>query len=356
MKNTLFASIVFYVISVMLCTSCGDSAGIKEKLTGQTAMIHKEKTAAPVPVKVITASAGEFISSSNYVGRVEPSKSAVVLSQYPGTLVELNVEKGSKVTKGTVIAKIDSESLRSAYEIAKSSLAQAEDGYERLEKVYGNGSVTEVKMVEIRTKLDQARAAEKAARQALEQCEIKAPFSGVIGELYCHKGEMLTAAAPIVQILDIGSVEIHFSVPEKEYSHISLGDKAEVEIPALERTVAGSVAVKGISASALSHAYDFTLKNIDESNLLIPGMVCKVRVVSASDKLIVIPASAVMTDMEGRYVWGVDFEDKVCKRYVTVNGYADKGVVLSGGIEEGDRIIVEGSRKVSTGMKVKAEE
>lgn len=356
MKRTIIASFLICGAAMMLCTSCADKEKVKEKLAQQAAYLHKTQTADPVTVKVITAGSEEFTSSSNFVGRVEPSKSALVISPYPGTLLELNAVKGRKVAKGTVIAKVDSESLRSAYEIAKSTLEQAQDGYDRVEKVYGNGSVTEVKMVEIRTKLEQAKAAEKAARQALDECEIKAPFSGVIGEVYCQKGELLTAAAPVVQILDVESVEIHFSVPEKEYSHIALGDKAEVEIPALDRTVTGSVAVKGISASPLSHAYDFTLKNIDDSRSLMPGMVCKVRVKSESDSMLVIPASAVMTDMEGRYIWGVDENDKVCKTYVTVGGYADKGIIVSEGIEEGDRIIVEGSRKVSTGMKVKVEE
>ena len=336
------------------------AAAISSILAGcankETILGSSHKKAEPVPVKVLTVSRTAALSSTSYVGRVEPSKSALVLNEFPGTLEEMKAVKGRRISKGDIIAKINSETVKSAYDIAKATLEQAEDGYVRAEKVYGSGSVTEVKMVEIRTQLEQARAAEKAARQALEDCSIKAPFSGVVGEVYVQKGEHVSAAAPLVQILDVESIEIHFSVPESEYSSISAGDTAAIEIPALNRNVEGIIAVKGISASVLSHAYDFTIKSISDSKSLMPGMVCKIRLQSEGDESIIIPASAVMTDMLGRYIWGVTSDDKVCKTYVTVGGYADKGVIISEGLEEGDRVIVEGSRKVSTGMDVKAEE
>lgn len=311
---------------------------------------------SPIPVRILTVSADSVEMGTNYIGRVEPSKSAVVLGRFPGTIEALYAVKGKKVTKGTVLARINSEAVKSAYEIASAALKQAEDGMARAEQVYAVGSITEVKMVEIRTKLEQARAAEKSAREAIENCVVKAPFSGIIGDVYCNVGENVIAAAPIVQILDVDGVEIHFNVPESEYAGIDSGSKAEIEVPALERTVSGTVAVKGASASALSHAYDFTVKDISDPSGMMPGMVCRIRIRNNGKSSIVIPATAVMTDMQGRYIWGVTSEDKVCKTYVTVGGYAGKGVIISHGLSAGDRVIVEGSRKVSTGMKVKAVE
>lgn len=320
---------------------------------------HSDESASeqePVLVRTINVTPTADIIGSTYVGRVEPSKSTVLLSRFSGTVDNLEAVKGRRVTKGTVLATVNSETVNSAYEIAKASLEQAEDGYARASKVYESGSVTEVKMVEIRTQLEQARSAEKSARQALEECKIIAPFTGVIGDVNIHKGERVTAAQPVIQILDVESVEIHFNVPEGEYASIELGAKAAVEISALNRKVTGTVAVKGVSASALSHAYDFTLKNISDSYQMMPGMTCKVRIENVENSSFVIPASAVMTDMEGRYVWGVTGGDTVSKVYVTVSGYSGNGVVISDGLAEGDKVITEGSSKVSTGMKVKTQE
>lgn len=341
---------------VVFCTGCAEGEKVKARIEQEAAMFRKSSEPDIPIVSVITVAASGNESALDYVGRVEPSKSAVVLNRLPGTLEELNVLKGRRVSRGAVIARVSSETVRSAYDIAKATLDQAEDGFARVEKVYGTGSVTEVKMVEVRTQLEKARAAEKSAREALEDCTIKAPFSGVVGEVFCQQGEHVDVAAPLVQLLDVESVEIHFNVPEAEYSRIQIGDTAEVEVKALGKVVSGTVAVKGVTASPLSHSYDFTIKGISDAVSLMPGMVCKVSVKSEGEDVFVISASSVKTDMEGRYVWAVGSDDTVCKKYVTVGGYAGSGVVITEGLEEGDRVIVEGSRKVSTGMKVKTEE
>jgi len=335
--------------------SCVEKDKIKEKIAQEAALFRGSKEPDPIPVKVVEAKAVEAALNLNYVGRVEPSKNSTVLCPYPGTVEVVSALKGRKVAKGQVIARVKSETVQSAWDIAKATLEQAEDGYDRASKVYQSGSVTEVRMVEIRTQLEKARAAEKAAARALQDCDVKAPFSGVVDEVFAHAGEQLGALSPIATILDVASVEIHFSVPENEYAKIPLGAEAVVEIPALEKRVSAQVAAKGVSASALSHAYDFTLKGISDPLDLMPGMVCKVYISSDDAGGISIPASAVMTDMQGRYVWGVAEDDTVYKKYVTAGGFCGNEVIVTEGLEENDRVIVEGSRKVSTGMKVIAE-
>jgi hypothetical protein len=81
-------------------------------------------------------------------------------------------------------------------------------------------------------------------------------------------------------------------------------------------------------------------------------MVCKVRLSEFSDSLrIRIPASSVEIDSKGRFVWTVK-DGIVVKTYVTVDGYQEQGVIVTSGLESGDKVIVKGAAKVSTGMKV----
>lgn len=339
-------------ILALCCCSCADRAQIREKIAQDVAYLKGRTEAAPVPVSLMEATVDAAVSNTNYVGRVEPSKSALVLNRFPGTVGSVKVSEGQNVRAGQVIAVVNSETVQSAYDIAKATLDQAEDGYERVCAVYAGGSVTELKMVEVKTQLEKARAAERSARKALDDCTVTAPFDGIVSDVMVHAGENVAAAAPLVQLTDLHNVEIHFSVPENEYASIGRGDKASVEVPALEKSYDAFVAVKGVTASPVSHAYDFILKGINESGELVPGMVCKVRMSSAQDSCIVIPASAVMTDLDGRYVWGVDDEGRAVKTRVTCSGFSGDGIIVSDGVEEGDKIITEGSRKVSTGMKV----
>ena len=85
-------------------------------------------------------------------------------------------------------------------------------------------------------------------------------------------------------------------------------------------------------------------------------MVCKVRLSEVSDALrISIPASSIEMDSNGKFVWVVK-DGVVGRTYVTVDGYQEQGVVISSGLEPGDKVMVKGAAKVSTGMKVKSVE
>lgn len=346
--DCIFAASVF-VAAAFLAISCGN-APLKRKVP--------EKQ--PVKVRVQEVRSESNVSEKTYVARAAASKTTTVIAPFPSTLVSLKVSQGSRVKSGQTIAIVHSESVDNSLEAAKATLRQAQDAYGRIAKVKDNGSVAPMKIVEVETALARAEAAYNIARKSSADCVVKAPFSGTVSETYVENGEDLTLAQPIVKISDLDGMEILISVPESEISSMSLGRRAELTVPALsDLTVAAKVTRRGVVASPVSHSYECALETAGPVRGLMPGMVGKVVFEStpgaASSSKIVIPSSAVRTDEAGRYVWTVDEGNVVRKVNVTVDGFAGKGVVVSDGLSEGDRLIVDGCSKVSTGMKVVVE-
>lgn len=306
----------------------------------------------PVPVRVMQVEDVPGVGFRTYVGTVAPSKSSVLSSSYGGTLLTLRVSEGDKVMQGDTIGVVESQSVQSAWKLAHATLQQAEDGYRRVSQVHGSGSVADVKMVEIETQLSKARASAEAADKALEDCTVKAPYDGVVGDVFTEQGVELSPMTPLIRLLDISSVKIEISVPEGEYSAHAEGDVASVSVPALDgRTFTARLRTKGLTASAVSHAYRFVLEPVGQIAGLMPGMVCNVAF-ETSGTGIVIPASVVRTDATGRYVWTVQ-DGKVRKTYVVQDGFSGDGVVIASGLSSGDKVIVEGVQKVSGGMSVR---
>lgn len=307
-----------------------------------------------IPVKVMEITKTENAGTRSYVGTASAAKSAYLFCRYPGRLVRLHVEKGDFVQAGDVIAEVESQSVISSWQISRSMLEQAEDGYRRARQVYDAGSMPDVKMVEVETKLAQARASADAAEAAMEDCRIKAPFSGVIGEVFVSEGVELDVIDRLVQLLDISTVEIDFPVPEKELSEIRTGEEAHVSVPALGgKNIPVRVKNKGITASPLSHTYECTASLLSPLEGLMPGMVVKVYVDGSSGEGITVPASVIRTDISGRYVWTVSENGIVDKKYVVTEGFSGQGVMISEGLSIGDKVIVEGVQKVCTGLKVR---
>ncbi|MGM9735693.1 MAG: efflux RND transporter periplasmic adaptor subunit [Candidatus Cryptobacteroides sp.] len=345
----IFTDVAAMMLCAAACISCKEAESLKDKL-------RKETVPEPVCVSVMEVTGTDDVCLRNYVGRVEPSQNVVLTTQFPGKVEAVNIKKGRQAKAGDVIAVLKSESVESAYAMALATLEQARDGYDRMMQVYPKGGVTEVQKMEITTQLKKAEASYEAAKDALEKCNVKAPYSGVVDEVFVEEGVELGLSAPIARILNVSDVEIHFPVPENEIKGISAGGMAEVEVPAAAVTVDARVVIRGVNASALSHSYDCVLVPETACPDILPGMVCKVRLRSDNGRRIIIPMRSVMTDSQGRYVWCAASDGTIQKKYVVTEGFAESGVIISGGLEEGDRLVVDGHRKVSTGMKVKVKE
>ena len=342
-----FCTITAVVILLLPCLSACVHRGIHH---------NADRRVEPVTVKVLAVSTGADARSTGFVGTVASSRTDVVSAPASGTLVSLSVREGEKVRRGQVLAGIRSEALESAYKMAGASLEQAEDGWRRVQILHETGTVSETEYIKVQTQVQQARASESAAKAALDRCQPKAAFDGVVDKIWPARNVELTLGEPILRLVDVNALEIHFSLPEGDFGKYETGQAASVEVPSLGKTLSGTLAVKGIEASALSRSYTCTVSLRAKAEGLMPGMVCKVYLRGASGQGgIEVPSSSVLTDKEGRYVWAVQ-DGVVCKKHITVAGYSKDGILVSGGLEEGDLVIVEGRRKVSTGMKVKTVE
>lgn len=339
MRKLILACLVFAAVS---CAEKGN-----RKIT------EKE----PINVGTITVTPMSSQYYNVYVGEINASGSAVISTNHSGILEAINVEQGTQVKRGDVLAEVTSKNVLASYEISHAALRQAEDGYERVKKVHQSGTVADVKMVEIETQLAKAMAAAKSSEESLEECRIKAPFNGTVSEVLVEQGIQINPGTPILKLVDLTTIEISIPVPEGEIGRIKIGQKALIDVPALNKTgIEAHVALKGVTAASPSHTYKCTLVPEKNQTDLYPGMVCKVRLSEVSDSMrIRIPASAVEMDSNGRFVWTVN-DGIVGKKYVTVDGYQEQGVIISSGLEPGDKVIVKGAAKVSTGMKVNSVE
>lgn len=333
------------VCLAVMAVSCADNRNRKN--------IEKE----PINVGVITVAQMSAQHYNVYVGEIHASGSAVISSNHSGILEDIKVEQGTHVKKGEILAEVVSKNVQASYDISHATLRQAEDGYERVMKVHKSGTVPDVKLVEIETQLAKARAAAKSSEESLEECKIKAPFNGTVSEVLVEQGVHVNPGSPILKLVDLSTIEITIPVPETEIGNIKIGQRALIDVPALDITgIEASVRLKGVTASSPSHTYKCTLVPDKKLGNIYPGMVCKVRLSEVSDDLLIrIPASAVEMDSEGRFVWVVR-DGVVGRNYVTVDGYQEQGVVISSGLEPGEKVIVKGAAKVSTGMKVNSVE
>lgn len=290
-----------------------------------------------------------------YVGQAEENYSASLSFQTGGHVKDVFVGVGDKVKKGDILAVLDKENSLNSHKAAAASLKQAQDAYRRLKKVYDNGSLAEVKWVEMQTKLEQARSMEASTRKMLEDCELKAPFDGIIGNRDVEIGMNMLPSQVAFNLMDISTVKIRIPVPESEIASVKLGQNAEVEIAALGDTVfEAKVMERGVEADKLSRSYPVRVSIPNDSMVVMPGMVCKVYLDNLNFKQgFSVPAQAVQTGQGGHYVW-LNHNGVAVRCPVSIGGFNENGVWVKNGLNEGDRVITSGFLKISDGSKVES--
>ena len=332
-------------------------------LIGCGTKTEKGGGADTVKVKLMTvgdAFNGTTATGNNYSGTVEEENGTALSFSTVGTLTQLRVKVGDRVTKGQLIATIDPTTMRNAFDMAHSTRLQVEDAYARMKQLHDKGSLPEIKWVEVQSQVQQAVAAENIAKKSLADCRLYAPISGVISEKNAEVGQNVAPGLAVVKMVTTHVLNVRIAVPETEVSAVGLHQAATITVPALgDRQFHGQVIEKGVIADPISRSYNVKIRVADATTTLLPGMVTKVSLTgkdaatamtaTSHGNEIVIPANLVqLADDNSNFVWVAE-NGKAVRRAVVCGEYRSNGVVIASGLQPGDRIIVEGQQKVASG-------
>ncbi len=331
-------TVLFIIIAAGLAAACKHRAA------------ETERTPVAVAVMAIDTTGGGL--TRTYVGEVEAKESIGLSFATGGKVEKVLVRPGDRVAAGQKLVTISKSTAQNAYNSAKASLDRAEDAYARLKQVHDQGSLAEVKWVEMLTTLEQARAMEQIARKQLEDCALIAPASGVVGECRARAGASLLPGESAVTLLDIHYVTVNFSVPESEVATVKEGDEVHIVVPALDDLhLTGRICERGMNASRVSHSYIVKVELPNPDRRLLPGMVCKVHIHEPDSRGIVIPAKCVQTRLEGQSVWVVR-NGQAEQRFVQADEFVANGVLVTHGLQAGDTLITAGMEKLYLNAKV----
>lgn len=328
--------------------------------TGFTLMVlagcsHKKNTPAgnPVKVKVETVTPSEIGNRHEYVGVVEEEESAALAFMLAGTVTGINMQEGQAVSKGQIIATLDMQSAEATKQAAEAALRQAQDAYSRLKQLHDAGSLPDIKLVEVESKLTQAKSSFELARKNVEDCTLRAPFAGIVGKKLTTVGATVAPGQPVATLLKTERVKVKLSVPEQEIANIRTTDVTSITVAALGgRIFTGGHIEKGIVGNPLTHTYDVRITLNNNSGELLPGMVCNVALCSNNAvEIVTVPITAVRRMASGHFVWKCT-GDRAVLHSVRIGSTIGNRIEITDGLKQGEQVIIEGYQKVGEGTKI----
>lgn len=332
-------------------------------LTGILCACHHEKATVAAPPRVAVKVAGSSAANSDgrsFSGTVESADESTVSFSVPGTITKIFVDEGQRVGKGQILAKVKSESLQNASNIANAELEEARDAYHRLKRLHDADALPDIKWVEVQSKLKQAENAVELANRAVSDATLTSPLSGYVSQKLADDGQTVIAAQPVLRIVDLDKLQVNISVPENEISAFTIGTTANITVAATDSIrITGKLGQKGVVADPLTRTYNVKFDITNAGGRILPGMIAAVNVeglstdpATVTNTQMTLPSQAVLLAADNRlFVWVVK-DGKAMQRFVTANELLTDGVKILSGIAPGDSVIVAGMQKVSNGTQV----
>jgi len=309
-------------------------------------------TLKDIPVKVKTQKAEIFNEKESfaYSGTIEESESTPLSFPVNGTVLEVLVSEGDFVRKGQLLAALNDATFKNMYEMSQAALKQAEDAYKRLQPMYRNGNLPEIKFVEVETGLQQARSAASISQKNLDDCKLYAPVNGFVGDRSIEPGMNVLPGVTAINIIKIDKVFAKISISESNIAHIERGQTALITIGALDhKNIEGVVEEIGVVADPIAHTYKIKIAIPNENHSIKPGMICDARIqTSEAFNSVIIPNQAVQVDENGKnFVFSVDANSgKAIANMVEIGRLTNDGIEIKKGLNIGELVVIAGQQKL----------
>jgi multidrug efflux system membrane fusion protein len=335
----------------------------------------KAQKERPVPVSVATAAFKDVPVYVEGLGSVTPLYTVTVKTQVDGRLDNVSFTEGQLVQKGQALALIDPRPYE--IQIQQGNATRAKDDATRRNaeltlnrdaELARQGLQTQQQVDNDHAALDSAAAAVKqddatiaTAVLNLDYAHIRSPIDGVTGIRLVDPGNMVHAAdaGGIVVLTQLDPIAVIFTLPEDDLPRIAEArSHGTLKATAFSRDGAtqlgdGDLTVVDNQISVTTATVKLKAQMANAEKKLWPNQFVKTRLLLETKKgVLVIPAAALQHGPKGTFVYVVDEGDKAAERPVGADEIEGDRAIVTTGLKEGERVVVDGQAQLKPGAKV----
>jgi RND family efflux transporter MFP subunit len=346
---------------VMLLFSCGE----EKKET--------KKIKRPVKYETVGFLGGEKIRT--FSGTAQTDKIITLSFRSSGILTFLDIKVGQSVKKGQLLAKLDNVQSRLSYESAVSTMNSANSqmntaklALNRTRSLFEKGSASlsdfEAAKNSYKTASESYESSKRSVAIQKEQVNygyLYAPENGVIADIQVELDENVSAGRSIATLNAGNDMEIVIGIPESVINGVKENMDVNVQFPSLaNQSFKAKVTEVSPAVEASTSTYPVRVTVYNPSEEIKSGMAANVTFDfgerKTNTKSLVVPASAVGEDSNGRFVFLIqgDADNAIVKKQkVTIGALSNEGFEITSGLQSGQKIATAGLQTLLDGQEVK---
>lgn len=294
-------------------------------------------------------------------GDVTTNENIIIYPEYSGVLNDVRVKEGQNIKKGQILAKIDDGGLSSELAQLETNANLAKTTFERQKRLWDQNIGSEIQYLETKANYEGLQSSVNRLKAQLEKTVVRAPFSGIIDEVFTEEGEVVSPGQNrLFQLVNLSDMYIKAEVPESYLNHIGKGTEVFVDISSLNKDFEGKIRRVGNTINPNNRSFTIEVAIPNEQGKIKPNQIATLKLNDyTAENAIVVPENALLKNAKGESVVFVIEEETgeneaKARRVIVETGYSYKDMVeITSGLEPQQTLILEGAKNLRDGQKVK---
>ena len=317
------------------------------------AAAQNKDAAVPPLVTVVVPSLGKVNATVTLTGLISARNDMPIGNEGDaGRIAEVLVEAGDRVRQGEVLARLNPIAAQSQVHSAEAALdevkanaavaeaewARAQRGSDLFSMEENERRHTAAATAEAKVKAAEAQLAD--ARNKLAHTTILAPTDGIVLTRTAEVGQIAVPGSTVLfRLARNGQIEMRGQVAELEVPRLKVGQEADVRLEGVARAFTGTVWQIGAIIDSASRQGTVRIALSAEDQDLRPGAFARADIHVGSNTGVILPQTAVLGDDQGTYVLVVGPDNKLMRRPVQVAGARSEGLLVTDGLDGGERVV-----------------
>jgi membrane fusion protein (multidrug efflux system) len=307
-----------------------------------------------VQVVAVQAKRQPVTESLSLVGNIAANETVEIKAEMEGIVQEIGFDEGQKVEKGQLLVRLDETKLTATLEEGEANFKLSQANYDRSRQLLQDKLISQQEFDQAAAIYEVNQASLERKRRELKDARVIAPFSGLTGARNVSPGQVTSRNTTLTWLVDLDPVKVEMNVPEKFLSQLQVGQSIEFDVTAYPgRKFKGEIYFITPQLEVATRTALVKTRIANPGYQLKAGMVANLELkLRIRDAAVVIPEVALISNGDASFVFIVDQDQTAQMWPVSVGQRMPRWTEITGGLQGGEWIVVEGHQKLGPGMRV----
>lgn len=340
-------SIYLLLATTIILASCG---GKKE--TKETAKNSDSTHMKTVAVTVTEVTPSDFTSYVNVQSQVVGDENVLATPKAPGTVENISVKVGQRVSKGQTLAVLDGSVVDQQIKGIDAQLVLYKSLYEKQQTLWKQNIGTEVQLMSAKAQYEATQKQRSALVAQRDMYKIISPINGVVDMVDIKQGEMASPGQKGIRVVNADKLKAEANLGETNIGKVHTGDKVILVLPDINDSIVTKLSYVSQAIDMSSRAFLVQVQ-LGSNKKLHPNMSCIMKIANYENKkALVVPVGVIQKTAEGDMLYVA--EGNKAKSVIVTKGQSSNGMVeIASGLNAGDKVITAGYEDLGNGQPLK---